>query len=207
MATGYEDIDKVMQQQNTLLQQQEAKQNEIVDLGLQKTQAQVEKQKAEYQQEAEKSGKQLYTDYRKASNPYGANAENLASQGLNKSGYAESTQTQLYNAYQKNATTLMTETQKLKADADFQMNQAMIDADVQKAQSALSLYQQQAQLALQEYDMKHTRDRERVADEQWERQFQLQREQFDFQKQQAQQSQSNWEREYQMALQNSSRQR
>lgn len=86
------------------------------------------------------------------------------------------------------------------------MNQAYLDADVQKAQSALSLYQQQAQLALQEYDMKHTRDRERVTDEQWERQFQLQREQFDFQKQQAQQNQANWEREYQMALQNSLRQ-
>lgn len=193
MATGYEDIDKVMQQQNTLLQQQEAKQNEIVDLGLQKTQAQVEKQKAEYQQEAEKSGKQLYTDYRKASNPYGANAENLASQGLNKSGYAESTQTQLYNTYQKNATTLMVETQKLKADADFQMNQAMIDADVQKAQNALAIYQQKANLVLQEYEMKFAREefdwKKAETERQWA--YQANRDAID---------DSRWQKEYELSL-------
>ena len=54
MATGYEDIDRVMQQQNSLLQQQEQKSNEIVNLGLQKTQAEVDKQKTEYEQEATK---------------------------------------------------------------------------------------------------------------------------------------------------------
>ena len=191
MATGYEDIDKVMQQQHTMLQQQEQKSNEIVNLGLQKTQAQVDKQKAEYEQEATKAGKQLYTDYRKASNPYGATAEQLASQGLNRSGYAESTQTQLYNTYQKNATTLMVETQKLKAEADFQMNQAYLDADIQKAQNAITIYQQKAQLALQEYEMKFARDqfewqkleaernrqyqasRDAISDQRWQKEFEL----------------------------------
>ena len=191
MPTGYEDIDRVMQQQNSLLQQQEQKGNEIIGLGLQKQQAQVDKQKAEYEQEATKAGKQLYTDYRKASNPYGATAEQLASQGLNRSGYAESTQTQLYNTYQKNATTLMVETQKLKAEADFQMNQAFLDADIQKAQNAIQIYQQKAQLALQEYEMKFSRDqwewqkqqaildrqyqanRDAISDQRWQKEFEL----------------------------------
>lgn len=184
MATGYEDIDKVMQEQNSLLEQQQQQSNKIVDLGLQKTQAQVDKQKTEYEQEAQKAGKQLYTDYRKASNPYGATAEQLASQGLNRSGYAESTQTQLYNTYQKNATTLMVETQKLKAEADFQMNQAFLDADIQKAQNAIAIYQQKAQLALQEYEMKFARDqwewqkqyqqqRDAVSDQMWQKEFEL----------------------------------
>lgn len=191
MPTGYEDIDRVMQQQSSLLQQQEQKGNQIVDLGLQKTQAQVDKQKTEYEQEATKAGKQLYTDYRKASNPYGATAEQLASQGLNRSGYAESTQTQLYNTYQKNATTLMVETQKLKSEADFQMNQAYLDADIQKAQNAITIYQQKAQLALQEYEMKFARDqfewqkqqaildrqyqasRDAISDQRWQKEFEL----------------------------------
>ena len=190
MATGYEDIDRVMQQQNSLLQQQQAG-KQIIDLGLQKTQAQVDKQKAEYEQEATKAGKQLYTDYRKASNPYGATAEQLASQGLNRSGYAESTQTQLYNTYQKNATTLMVETQKLKAEADFQMNQAYLDADIQKAQNAITIYQQKAQLVLQEYELKFQRDqwewqkqqamldrqyqasRDAISDQRWQKEFDL----------------------------------
>ena len=193
MATGYEDIDKVMQQQSTLLQQQEQKGNEIIDLGLQKTQAQVDKQKAEYEQEATKAGKQLYTDYRKASNPYGATAEQLASQGLNRSGYAESTQTQLYNTYQKNATTLMVETQKLKSEADFQMNQAFLDADIQKAQNAITIYQQKAQLALQEYEMKFSRD-------QWE--WQKQQAQLDRQYQASRDaiSDQRWQKEFELSL-------
>lgn len=191
MPTGYEDIDRVMQQQNSLLQQQEQKGNEIINLGVQKQQSLVDKQKADYDREAEKTGRQLYSDYRKASNPYGATAEQLASQGLNKSGYAESTQTQLYNTYQKNATTLMVETQRLKADADFQMNQAYIEADIQKAQNAIVIYQQKAQLALQEYDMKFARDqwewqkqqaildrqyqasRDAISDQRWQKEFEL----------------------------------
>lgn len=206
MATGYEDIDNLMTEQRQNLNDQRTLQNQIIDKGIEKVQNEVTRQKEQYEQDANKTARGLYTDYRKQANPYGATAETLASQGLNRSGYAESSQVNLYNQYQRSVVELENKTRELKANADFQMNQAYLDADVQKAQSALSLYQQQAQLALQEYDMKHTRDRERVADEQWERQFQLQREQFDFQKQQAQQSQSNWEREYQMALQNSLRQ-
>lgn len=206
MATGYEDIDRVMTEQRQNLNDQRTLQNQIIDKGIEKVQNEVTRQKEQYEQDANKTARGLYADYRKQANPYGANAETLASQGLNRSGYAESSQVNLYNQYQRSVVELENKTRELKANADFQMNQAYLDADVQKAQSALSLYQQQAQLALQEYDMKHTRDRERVADEQWEKQFQLQREQFDFQKQQAQQSQANWEREYQMALQNSLRQ-
>ena len=205
MATGYEDIDTLMEGQRSNLNDQRALQNQIIDKGIEKVQNEVTKQKEDYERDATKTARGLYTDYRKQANPYGATAETLASQGLNKSGYAESSQVNLYNQYQRSVTELENTTRQLKADADFKMNQAYLDADVQKAQSALTLYQQQAQLALQEYDMKHTRDREKVQDEQWERQFQLQREQFDFQKQQAQQSQANWEREYQMALQNSLR--
>jgi hypothetical protein len=205
MATGYEDIDALMQEQNTLLDQQRAEQNKIIDTGLQKTQNEVDRQKAEYEREAVKQGKALYTDYRKQSNPYGVTAEQLASQGLNKSGYAESSQVNLYNAYQKNVTTLMTETTRLKAEADLQMNQAFLDADMQKAQNALAIYQQQAQLALQKYEMKFSREqfeyqkeRDRIADAQWERQYQAGL--------QAQaQSQNNWEREYQLSLQKARR--
>ena len=189
MATGYEDIDKVMQQQNTLLEQQQQKSNEIVDLGLQQTQARVDKQKAEYDTEATKAGKQLYTNYRKASNPYGATAEQLASQDLGNSGYAESTKANIYNTYQKNATSLMVETQKLKADADFEMNQAYLSADIQKAQNAMAIYQQKAQLVLQEYEMKFNRE-----------QFDFQKEQFNYQKERDAMSDQRWQQEFELSL-------
>ena len=190
---SYEEIDNLMDKQNTLLEQQKIEQNKIIDTGLEKVQNEVNRQKEDYDREATKNAKALYSDYRKQSNPYGATAENLASQGLNKSGYAESSQVNLYNNYQKNVTTLITETNKLKADADFQMNQAFLDADIQKAQNALAIYQQQAQLALTEYNLRYQKYRDDVSDSQWERSYQLQQ-------QQAQQSQANWEREYQLSL-------
>lgn len=217
MATGYEDIDTLMEEQRTNLNNQRDLQNQIIDKGIEKVQNEVTKQKEDYEREANKTARGLYTDYRKQANPYGETAETLASQGLNKSGYAESSQVNLYNQYQKSVTELENKTRELKANADFQLNQAYLEADVQKAQSAISLYQQEAQLALQEYDLRFNREqyeyqkeyqkeRDRVADEQWERQFALSQQQFDFQKQQAQQSQANWEREYQLSLQKSSRQ-
>ena len=193
MATGYEEIDNLMQEQNALLEQQKAEQNKIVDTGLEKTQNEINRQKEEYDREATKQGKALYADYRKQANPYGATAEQLASQGLNKSGYAETTQSRMYNEYQRNVTTLMTETTRLKAEADFQMNQAFLDADIQKAQNALAIYQQQAQLAITNYNLRYQKYRDDVADSQWERSYALQQ-------QQAQQSQANWEREYQLSL-------
>ena len=203
MATGYEDIDNLMNQQNQNLEQQKILNEQIINTGLQKTQNEVERQKKEYDEEATKSAKALYSDYKKQSNPYGANAEQLASQGLNKSGYAESSQVNLYNTYQKNVTELITTANKLKADKDFEMNQAYLEADIQKAQNTLAIYQQQAQLALTEYQLKYDREkfdyqkyRDTIADSQWEKQFAMQ-------EQQNHQEQSNWEREYNLSLENS----
>lgn len=198
MATGdYSEIDTLMEKQNQNLEEQKNLQNQIVDTGLQKVQNEVNKQKEEYDKEATKTSSALYADYKKQSNPYGANAEQLASQGLNKSGYAESSQVNLYNNYQKNVTEVLNNTAKLKAEADFNMNQAYLDADIQKAQNALSLYQQQAELALTEYNLRYQKYRDDVSDEHWEKEYQLQ-------VQQANQSQANWEKEYQLSLLNSS---
>ena len=200
MATGYEDIDELMTQQNANLQKQQGLQDTIVDKGLQKAQNEVNRQKTEIDEEANKQARALFTDYQKQVDPYGVRAEQLQANGLANSGYAESSKVRMYNDYQRNVTSLMTNATKLKSQADFNMNQAYIDADVQKAQNSLALYQQQAQLLLTEYDLKNDRDkfeyqkeRDRIADEQWERQFAFQQQQADLQ-------QSNWERQYQASL-------
>lgn len=189
MAGTYEDIDNMMSKQEELIDKQQGLQDTIVDKGLQKAQNEVDRQKTELDEAATKQGKALYTEYKKQSNPYGVQAEQQAAQGLNNSGYAESSQVRLYNDYQRNLTNLMTETTKLKAEADFNMNQAYIDADIQKAQNSLALYQQKANLLLTEYNLRYQKYRDDVADSQWERQFA-------FQQQQAAQSQANWERQY-----------
>ena len=75
----------------------------------------------------------------------------------------------------------MTYATKLKSEADFNMNQVYLDADVQKAQNTLAIYQQKAELLLTEYDLKNDRDklenqkeRDRIADEHWEREVAFQ---------------------------------
>lgn len=185
MATGFEEIDNVINESKSLLEKSTAEQNKIVDLGIQKATNAANKQKQELDEEAEKQGKQLYTDYRKQSSAYGVNAENLASQGLNNSGMAESSKVDVYNTYQKNVTTLAVETRKLKANVDFELNNAMIEADVQKAENAANKYLQQMQLLMTEYDMR------------------LAREQFEYQKQRDLISDSQIDREYQLSLSNS----
>lgn len=198
--TGYEDLDEMMGQQNQYLDRQQEVNQTIIDKGLQKTQNEVNRQKQEIDETATKQGKALYADYQKQANPYGAQAEQLAQSGLNNSGYAESSKVNLYNTYQKNVTSLMTNATKLKAEADFNMNQAYIDADIQKAQNTLAIYKQKAELLLTEYDLKQDRvkfdyqkERDRIADEHWEREFALQQ-------QQVAQGQANWEREYALSL-------
>lgn len=186
----YGDIEKLMANQKSLLEQQQAKQNEILNQQAQMQIDQINRNKAELDKETAKTNSGLYAEYKKASNPYGANAEQLFTQGLGNSGYAESTQTSLYNTYQKNVTDTINTSNKLKADFDFQIQQAMQNRDVQQAQYALEMYKQKMNLLTQEYDLKNNKEqdlynrgidernynyqvgRDQVADSQWEKEYQ-----------------------------------
>ena len=178
MATGYEDIDRLTEQQGTMLDESLKKQEEIVNKQTQMNVDELERNKAEVDEEAKKTNQGLYTEYKKASNPYGANAEQLYSRGLGNSGYAETTQTNLYNTYQKNVTNTINNAQKLKSDFDFQISQARQNGDITLAQNALQIYMQKMELLTQEYELRNNR------------------EQYLYQKEQDALAQSNWEKEY-----------
>lgn len=178
MATGYEDIDKLTEQQSTMLDESLKQQQDIVNKQTQMNIDAIEKNKAEVDQQADKVNQGLYTEYKKATNPYGLNAEQLYAKGLDNSGYAETTQTDLYNTYQKNVTDTVNNAQKLKADFDFQISQARQNGDITLAQNALQIYMQKMQLLTQEYELRNNR------------------EQYLYQKEQDALAQSNWEKEY-----------
>lgn len=195
-STGYEDLDKLYSSQNEALENQKQMQNDIID---KQTDVQVNRldfNKQQYEDEANKEAKGLYADYAKESGAYGVRAENRAEQGLANSGYAESSQVNLYNTYQQNVTEVMNQTNKLKAQVDLEINEAYANADIQKAQASLTLYQQQAELALQVYQFKQNRD-------QFEWQKSTWQQEFDYKKQRDAVSDSQWERQYQLSLQNS----
>ena len=78
-------------------QQQEQVANDRLNLTLD----QIEQQKEQTQKDYIKEQSAAYVDWQKQSNPYGVNAEKMASAGLSNSGYSESSQVAMYNQYQK----------------------------------------------------------------------------------------------------------
>lgn len=214
MATGYEDIDKLTEQQGAMLDESLNKQEEIVNKQTQMNVDELERNKAEVDEQAKKTNQGLYTEYKKASNPYGVNAEQTYARGLGNSGYAETTQSNLYNTYQKNVTNTINNAQKLKSDFDFQISQARQNGDITLAQNALQIYMQKMQLLTQEYELRNNREQYLYQKEQdalqqsnWEKEYAYQQERdavsdqqwqqsFDYQKQRDAVADSQWAKEY-----------
>lgn len=212
--TGYEDIEKLTTNQNNMLDNALEQQKNIINKQTELNIAGLEKNKNEIDQQTNKTNQGLYTQYKKASNPYGINAEQLYSKGLGNSGYAETTQTNLYNTYQKNITETINNAQKLKSDFDFQISQARQNGDITLAQSALEIYNQKMQLLSQEYELRNNREQflyqqeqNKLAQSNWEKEYayQQQRDQisdsqwqqtFDYQKQRDAVSDSQWAKQY-----------
>jgi hypothetical protein len=220
LASGYEDLDSLVNQQNSLLQQQEQKQNEIIN---QQTQMQVDelnREKEKLDKETSKTTQGLYSSYQKQANQYGAGMEQLAMQGLGNSGYAETTRTSLYNAYQKSVTDTLNNANDLKADYDFKIQQARQNGSIQQAQSALELYAQKVQLLTQNYQLRQEREqylyqqqRDQISDQQWQKSFdeqvrqnelenQYRQQQFEYQKQRDQVADSQWQQQFNLQKKN-----
>lgn len=205
MSTEYEDIEQLENKQNAMLDEQSKLQEQVIDTQTKQSVTRLEKDKEEQEKDAIKQASGLYTDYKKQSQQFGVNQEQLIAQGLGNSGYSESSKVSLFNNYQRNVTNVMNTNAKLKADFDLSIEEAYQNADIQKAQNAMSILEQKSNNLLNIYQLRkeqekflYQKERDRVADQQWERTFALQQ-------QQAGQSQANWEREYALSLQNLNR--
>ena len=214
MEAGYEDIENITKRQNEMLDSSLQQQRDIINQQTALNVAELQRNKDEIDKDVNKTNRALYAEYRKATNPYGANAEGLASRGLGNSGYAETTQTNLYNTYQKNITDTLNNARDLKSDFDFQMSKARQTGDITLAQNSLDILKNRMQLLTQEYEMKNNRkqflyqqERDRVSDNQWQQQWDYQKQrdsvedsrwqtQFDYQKQRDAVADSQWERQY-----------
>jgi hypothetical protein len=214
---GYEDIDNITKRQNEMLDNSLQQQRDIINKQTDLNVAELERNKQEIDKDVNKTNQALYTEYRKASNPYGANAENLASKGLGNSGYAETTQTNLYNTYQRNISDTLNKARDLKSDFDFQISKARQTGDITLAQNSLQIYNQKMQLLAQEYDMRNNRkqflyqqERDRASDNKWQQQWDYQKSrdavedsrwqtQFDYQKQRDSVADSQWQKQYELS--------
>jgi len=120
-------------------------QQEQTDFAIEKIEQ--EKDKAEKDYTREQSG--AYVDWQKESNRYGTNAEQMAAQGLTNTGYGESSQVRMYNAYQSRVTAA----RESYNQAVLNYNNAIKDAQLQNnsilAEIAYEALQQQLELSLQ----------------------------------------------------------
>ena len=116
----------------------------------------VEQAKDQAKKNYTKEQKGAYTDYQKATNEYGANAETLAAQGLNQTGYSESTRTSAYNTYQNRYMTARESYNQAILNYDNNIKEAQLANSSALAKIAYEALQQQLELSLQGFQYKNT---------------------------------------------------
>lgn len=135
----YAETQKELQQQNT-------------DFAIEK----VEQQKQQAEQDYIKEQKGAYVDYQKQSDTYGVNAEQMASSGLQNTGYAESSQVQMYTAYQNRVAVARESYNRAILNYDNAIKEAQLQNNSALAEIAYKALQTQLELSLQGFQYKNT---------------------------------------------------
>ncbi len=222
----------MLQNNNDLYNQQmnyageyERQQNAALDKQMQYNEQLINQQKDVARQNMEIESNKAKNDYFSYINPYGVQAESMASQGLLNSGVSETAKLGGYNTYQNRLATANKVMQDAFVQYDNELNQARLNNDVQKAQNALKKLEMQVQFASDYYNNQNNISQNRLTNNQnldseyYNRynteynnyQNELARQEairqwqaeFDYQKQQDALAQQNWLKEYNLAKSNS----
>lgn len=182
-------------QQNDLLNQQSNIQTEQSKANTEQVLNEIEQQRKYAQQDFNKEARGAYQDYKKLTNPYGVQAENIFSNGLGNSGYSETSKLNAYNTYQNRYATARESTDRLMEDFNNQITQAKLSGNKELAEIALNKLQTQMDNLWNQLSFDTTLTSNKVNYDQWVKQFEYQkqqdeianafaREQFEYQKQQ-----------------------
>lgn len=126
-------------------------QQEKTDFAIEK----IEQQKAQAQKDYTKEQSGAYVDWQKQSNQYGANAEQMAAQGMAGSGYSESSQVSMYNTYQNRVASARESYMKAVLNYDNAIKDAQLQNNSLLAEIAYNALQQQLELSLQGFQYKN----------------------------------------------------
>ena len=127
-------------------------QQQNTDFAIQK----IEQQKAKAEQDYIKEQKGAYTDYTKQSGDYGANAEQMAAQGLTGSGYSESARVSMWNIYQNRYATARQSYNDAVMNYDNAIKEAQLANNETLAKIAYEALQNQLELSLQGFQYKNS---------------------------------------------------
>ena len=149
-------LDTLNEQQNNIADQYKANQEQVLKNNYESNTNTIEQNRKETQENINKEKKDSYIDYMKQINQYGGASEQLASQGLATTGFAESSKVAMYNTYQNRVSAANTALTKANVEYDRQMQEAKNNYDVGLAQLALDTMQQKYTIALQGFEYKNT---------------------------------------------------
>ena len=140
------DASKQWADTQTQLQQQQS------DFAIEQIEQQKDQSKKDYLKE--QSG--AYVDWQKQSDQYGVNSEQMAAQGMTKTGFAESTQTSMYNTYQNRVATAREVYNRAVLNYDNAIKDARLQNNAALAEIAFQALQTQLELSLQGFQYKNT---------------------------------------------------
>ena len=138
--------------QKDYMEKQTANQNAQTEQAIKEINQQKEKTQRDY----EKEQRGAYQDYRNQTNQYGVQAEIRASQGLNNTGYAESSNVSMYNTWQNRVATAKQSLNDAMVQYDNMITQARLSNNEALAEIAFNYAKAQAQYALEGFQYKNT---------------------------------------------------
>lgn len=194
-------------EQNQFLDDYQRGQQELLGRSVaQETQA-LETAKKEQEVGFNKEAGAAYTDYTKFVNPYGAAAEQQATEGVTGTGFSETSKVRAYGEYQRRYATAKETMEKNKISADIAISNAKLKGDIQGAQIAFDIYQQKvantmksfeytSNLALQQFSMNQSIEQDFYnRGQNIQSQINLENQQT-YQREQDQLAQTNWQKEF-----------
>lgn len=119
------------------------------------TEEKIEEQKNQTKKDYIKEQSGAYVDWRKQSNEYGANAEEMAASGLSQTGYSESSQVSMYNTYQNRLATAREAYTRAVTNYDIAIKEARLQNSAALAEIAYNAQKEQLELALEGFQYKN----------------------------------------------------
>ena len=116
---------------------------------------QINQQKQQTTKDYLKEQSGAYVDWQKQSNQYGANAEQMAAQGMQNTGYSESSQVSMYNTYQNRVATARESYQRAILNYDNAIKDARLQNNAALAEIAYNALQKQLELSLAGFQYKN----------------------------------------------------
>lgn len=133
----------------------EKKQTELQNQQTEFAISEIEQKKNQAKKDYTKEQSGAYVDWQKQSNEFGAEAEQRAAQGLENTGFSESSQVAMYNNYQTRVVAARETFSRIVQDFDNDITQARLQNNAALAEIAYNALQKRLELNLQGFNQKN----------------------------------------------------